>query len=135
VLTLEVRQIEADALGRGLGASTVYLFVVHPDGHGDIHNDEAKRALGGVSGTSREQVLDGAASLETNAGAFLPPDNRAPLGVHKSLLENVVEDVLEVEETHGVADVDELGSGLLVSAGRLVIGDPELGRLGQMAMS
>jgi hypothetical protein len=37
VLTLEVRQIEADALGRGLGVSTVYVFVVHPDGHGDIH--------------------------------------------------------------------------------------------------
>ena len=47
----------------------------------------------------------------------------------------MVEDVLEVEETHGVADVDELGGDLLVSAGRLVIGDPELSRLGQVATS
>ena len=36
-LTLEVRQIEADALGRGVRVATVYVFVVHPDGHGDIH--------------------------------------------------------------------------------------------------
>ena len=36
-LTLEVRQIEANALGRGVGVATVYVFVVHPDGHGDIH--------------------------------------------------------------------------------------------------
>jgi len=98
-------------------------------------DDEAKRGLGGASGTSHEQVLDAAAGLETHTGVVLPPDNRAPLGVHESLLENVVENVLEVEETCGVADVDELGGELLVSAGRLVIGDPELSRLGQVATS
>jgi anti-sigma-K factor RskA len=39
-LTLEVWQIEADALGRSLGVPgvvTAYVFIVHPDGHGDIH--------------------------------------------------------------------------------------------------
>ena len=36
-LTLEVRQIEAEALGRGVGVPTVKVFVVHPDGRGDIH--------------------------------------------------------------------------------------------------
>jgi hypothetical protein len=46
----------------------------------------------------------------------------------------VVEDVLKVEESHGVADVDELGGDLLVSAGRLMICDPKLSHLSQMAM-
>jgi len=41
----------------------------------------------------------------------------------------VIEDVLEVKEAHEVADVEELGSDLLVSAERLVVGDPELSRL------
>jgi hypothetical protein len=39
-LTLEVWQIEADALGRSLGVPSVvtaYVFIVDPDGHGDIH--------------------------------------------------------------------------------------------------
>jgi len=44
------------------------------------------------------------------------------------LLENVVEDVLEVEEMRNIAYVKELGSNLLVSTGRLVVGDPKLGR-------
>jgi hypothetical protein len=42
------------------------------------------------------------------------------------LLEDVVEDVLEVKEVRGIADVDELGGHLLVRTGRLVVGDPEL---------
>ena len=46
----------------------------------------------------------------------------------------MVEDVLKVEETRGVADVDELGGDLLVSAGRLMICDPKLSRLSQVAM-
>jgi len=73
--------------------------------------------------------LNGVAGLETDTGAVLPPGNRAPPGVNETLFENVIEDVLEVKEAHEVADVEELGSDLLVSAGRLVIGDPELSRL------
>ena len=73
-LTLEVRQIEANALGRGVRVSTVYIFVVHPDCHRDIHcvfmigsirhstwekkkphtNDDAKRGFGGASSTLRK---------------------------------------------------------------------------------
>lgn len=36
-LTLEVRHIEANALGRSVGVHTVHVFVVHPDGYGNIH--------------------------------------------------------------------------------------------------
>jgi hypothetical protein len=35
-LALEVRHIEANALGRSVGARTVHIFVVHPDGYGNI---------------------------------------------------------------------------------------------------
>ena len=45
------------------------------------------------------------------------------------MVEDVIEDVLEVEEVHRIADVDELGGNLLLSAGRLVISDPEIGSL------
>ena len=94
-----------------------------------LTDNEAERGLGCASGTAGEQVLDGAAGLQTREGVVLPPGDRAPLGIHEALIENVVEDVLEVEEVHRVADVDELGGGLLVSAGRLVVGDPEIGSL------
>ena len=36
-LTLDVRQVEADALCRGVGLPTVNVLVVHPDGYRDIH--------------------------------------------------------------------------------------------------
>jgi len=127
--TFEMRHIEADALGCSVGVPTMHIFVVHPDGRGDIRDNETERGLGRASSTTGEQVLDGAAGLQTHEGVVLPPGDRAPLGIHEALLENVVEDVFEVEEAHHVADVDELGGDLLLSAGRLVIGDPELGSL------
>ena len=40
----------------------------------------------------------------------------------------MVEDVLEVEEVRGVADVDELRGHLFARARCLVVRDPELGR-------
>ena len=36
-LAFEVRQIEVDALGRGMGVPAVCVFVVYPDGYGGIH--------------------------------------------------------------------------------------------------
>ena len=45
------------------------------------------------------------------------------------MLEDVIEDVLKVEQLRGVADIDELGSDLLVRARRLMVGDPKLGTL------
>ena len=101
----------------------------------ELTNNEAERGLGCASGTAAEQVLDGAAGLQTREGVVLPPGNRAPFGVHEALLEDVVEDVLEVEEVHRVADVDELRGNLLLSAGRLVIGDPKIGGLDLGAMN
>jgi len=89
-------------------------------------DDEVQRGFGGVSGTAGEQVLHGAAGLDTRGGAILPPGDGAPLGVHEALLEDVVENVLEIEELRGVGDFDELGGDLLVRAGRLVVSDPEL---------
>jgi len=86
-------------------------------------------SFGGVSGTACEEVLDSVAGFETHGGAVLPPGDGTPLGIHEALLKDVVEDVLEVENVHGVADVEELGSDLLVGAGRLVVGDPELDSL------
>jgi hypothetical protein len=41
-------------------------------------------------------------------------------------MENMVEDVLEIENVHGVADVEELWGDLLVGARRLMEGDPEV---------
>ena len=49
-------------------------------------------------------------------------------GIDEPLLEDVVEDILEVEEVRGVADVDELRSHRFARARRLVVRDPELGR-------
>ena len=86
-----------------------------------------ERGLGGAASAARDQVLDGAAGLQTHGGAVLPPGDGAPLGVDEALLEDIVEDVLEVEQTRSVADVDELSSDLLLGARRLVVGDPELG--------
>jgi len=77
-LTLEVWQIEADALGRSLGVPgvvTTYVFIVHPDGHGDIHDDKAKGGFRAAASTTGEQVLDSGASLQTHGGAVLPPDD------------------------------------------------------------
>ena len=74
--------------------------------------------------------MNGAAGLETDTGAVLPPGNRTPLGVNETLFENMVEDILKVKEAHDVANIEELSSDLLVGAGGLVIGDPELSRLG-----
>jgi len=66
------------------------------------------------------------ARLETRGGALLPPSDGAPLGVDESLLEDVVEDVLEVEEVQGVGDADKLRRQLLVRARRQLVRDPEL---------
>jgi hypothetical protein len=45
------------------------------------------------------------------------------------LIENVIEDVFEIEEVRNVTDIEELCGDLLLSAGRLMVGDPELSRL------
>lgn len=89
-------------------------------------DNKVERGLGGAAGAAREQVLDGAAGLQTHGGAVLPPGDGAPLGVDESLLEDVIEDVLKVEEMRSVADIDELSGDLLLRTGRLVVGDPEL---------
>jgi hypothetical protein len=89
-------------------------------------NDEVKRRFGGAAGTARKQVLDGGACLETRRGAVLPPDDRAPLRVHISLLEDVVEDILKVVQVRPIATVNELCSHLLRRARCLVVSDPEL---------
>jgi len=126
-VTLEVGLVETDALGRGDLMRAVHVFIVHPNGLGDVGDNEVERGLGGAASAARDQVLDGAAGLQTHGGAVLPPGDGAPLGVDKALLEDIVEDVLEVEQTGSVADVDELSSDLLLRARRLVVGDPELG--------
>jgi hypothetical protein len=66
-----------------------------------------------------------------------PPDDRAPLGIHEILLENVVKDVLKVEDIRGITDAKELGGNLPVGTGvgRLVVGDPELNSLSLRAKS
>jgi len=92
----------------------------------ELTDDEVDRGLGGGSGTACEYVLDGGAGLQTHRAAVLPPSDGAPLGVYETLLEDIVEDVLEVEDLRGVTDVDKLCGDLLVRAGRLVVGDPEL---------
>jgi len=125
-LALKVRQVKADTLGSGILMPGVHVFVVHPNGKWDIRDDEVECSFRSATSTADKQVLDGAACLETDGSAVLPPDDRAPLGVHESLLEDVIEDVLEVIQVCPVADIDELGSDLLVGARRLMVGDPEL---------
>ena len=49
------------------------------------------------------------------------------------MLEDVVEDILKVEQVRSVADIDELGSDLLLRTRRLVVSDPELRTLGLSA--
>ena len=98
-----------------------------------LTDNKVERGLGGAASAAREQVLDGAAGLQTHGGAVLPPGDGAPLGVDETLLEDVIEDVLKVEQVCSVADLDELSSDLLVRTGRLVVGDPELGTLGLSA--
>jgi len=61
-------------------------------------------------------------------GAFLPPGDGTPFRIGKLFLEDMVKDVLEVEEVHSVADIDELRGHLFARALRLVARDPELGR-------
>ena len=51
------------------------------------------------------------------------------------MIQNVVEDVLEVENVRGVANVEEPCGDMLVGARRLVVGNPELGGLGSRAES
>src|SRR5260221_6988402 len=75
----------------------------------------------GCSWATREQLLDGVAHLEARQGAFFPPSNGTPLRIDEPLLEDVVEDVLEVEEVRGVANVDELRGHLFSCARRLVV--------------
>ena len=100
-----------------------------------LTEDEVEGSFGGVSGTAYEEVLDSVAGLETHGGAVLPPGDGTPLGIHKALLENVVEDVLEIEDVGAVADVEELCGDLFVGAGRLVVGDPKLGLLSLRAVN
>lgn len=64
---------------------------------------------------------------EARRVAVFQPDDRAPLGVDETLLEDVVEEVLEVEELGAIADLDQLCSHRLLRTRRLVVGDPELG--------
>ena len=99
-----------------------------------LTDNKVQRGFGAGSDTACAHILDGAAGLDTHRGVVLPPSDRAPLGFYEPLLEDVVDDVLEVEEVGGVADIDELGSDLLVCAGRLVVSDPELGSLGLRAL-
>ena len=88
----------------------------------------------GAPSTACEQVLDSVAILKTHGGTVLPPCDCAPLGVHESLIENMVEDVLKIENVRGVADVEELRPNLwgdlLVGARRLMVGNPEVRSLG-----
>lgn len=132
-LTLEVSQVETDALGRSDMVEAMHVFIVHPNGLGSVRDNKVKRGLGGAASAAREQVLDVAAGLQTYGGAVLPPRDGAPLGVDESLLEDVIEDVLKVEQVRGVADIDELSGNLLVRTRRLVVGDPELRTLGLSA--
>src|SRR5712691_12655071 len=71
-----------------------------------------------------EQLLHSVA----RQGAFLPPGDGTPFRIGKLFLEDMVKDVLEVEEVHSVADIDELRGHLFARALRLVARDPELGR-------
>jgi hypothetical protein len=97
---------------------------------GGLTDDKVQSSLWGGSSTASEQVLDSGTSLDAHRGAVLPPGDRAPLGIYKSLIENVVEDVFEIEEVRRVADIEKLCGNLLVGAGRLMVGDPEFVTLG-----
>lgn len=88
--------------------------------------DKTKRGRGGISDSTSEQVLDGVASLEPCRGAFFPPGDGTPFWVHESLLEDMVEDILEIDQGRPVADVNELCGHRPLRARRLVVGDPEL---------
>jgi len=134
-ITLEVRHVETDALGRSDLVRAVHIFIVHPDDLGNIRDNKVERGLGGVASAAREQVLDRAAGLQTHGATVLPPGDRAPLGVDESLLEDIIEDVLKVEQMRSVADIDELSSDLFVGTRSLVVCDPELRTLGLSANS
>ena len=69
-----------------------------------------------TSRAAREQLLHGVARLEARRGAFLPPGDGTPFRIDEPLPEDVVEDVLEVEEVRGVADVDERRGHLFARA-------------------
>jgi len=132
-LTLEVSQVETDALGRSDLMEAIHVFIAHPNGLGNVRDNKVERGLGGAASAAHEQILDGTASLQTRGGAVLPPGDGAPLAVDESLLEDVIEDVLKVEQVRSVADIDKLGSDLLLRTRRLVVGDPELRTLGLSA--
>ena len=85
--------------------------------------DETQRRRRTASRAAREQLLHGVARLEARRGAFLPPGDGTLFRIDEPLLEDVVEDVLEVEEVRGVADVDELRGHLFARARRLVVRD------------
>jgi hypothetical protein len=104
------------------------------EGNVKLTDDEVQRGLGSASCATGEQVLDGGAGLQTHGGRILPPGDGAPLSIYEALLKDVVEDIFEVEEERDVAHVEELCGDLLVCAGRLVVGDPELGGLDFRAM-
>jgi len=128
---LHVCRVETDALRRGAMMMrmrmrrAVHVFVVHPNGGRGVRYDETKRGRGGVSNAASEQILDGVARLETRGSAFLPPGDGAPLRVHESLLEDVIEDILEIKH---VGDVNELCGHSPLRTRRLVVGDPEIRR-------
>ena len=147
--------VQTDALRRGVRARAVHVLVMYPNGRRNVRytnqgnvndtvnshiydttkkqvthrtDDETERRRRAAPRAAREQLLDGVARLEARRGAFLPPGDGTPFRIDEALLEDVVEDVLEVEEVRGVADVDELRGHLFARAGRLVVRDPELGR-------
>ncbi len=84
-------------------------------------DDKTQRRRGAASCAACEQPLDGVARLEARRGAFFPPSNGTPCRIDKPLLEDMVEDVLNVEELRGVADVDELRSDLFTCMRCLVV--------------
>ncbi len=146
--TLHLWLVQADALRRGVRARAVHVLIMYPNGRRNVRyksgtvntpfthkkgthhrtDDEPQRRRRAASRAAREQLLHGVARLEAHRGAFLPPGDGTPCGIDEPLLEDLVEDVLEVEEVRGVADVDELCSHLFARARRLVVRDPELGR-------
>ena len=90
--------------------------------------DKAKRGRGGASGAASKQLLDVVARLEPLGRAFLPPGDGTPLWIYESLLKDVVEDILEVDQGCPVADINELCGHRLLCPRRLVVRDPELRR-------
>jgi len=126
--TLHLWLVQTDALRRGVRPRAVHVLVMYPNGRRNVRyrsgtvntlfihkegthhrtNDKTQRRHRAASRAAREQLLHGVARLEARRSAFLPPGDGTPFRTDELLLEDVVEDVLEVEEVRGVADVDEL---------------------------